>query len=200
MPAIDALILDLGNVLVFHDNALLFRCLGERAGLEAAEVKSRLLDDPMWTAANRGVLDEAQLRAVVAQTLGVALGPTEFAALWSCHFTPNAPMDPLVRGLRGKVKRLVLSNTNPAHLAWLRPRTPILSELEATLFSCELGLVKPERAIFEQALKVAGTAPERTAFFDDAPEFVEAARAVGLQARVFTTVEQFRADLASFGL
>jgi hypothetical protein len=34
----EGIILDLGNVLVFHDNALLFRKLGERAGLEGAEV------------------------------------------------------------------------------------------------------------------------------------------------------------------
>ena len=44
---IDALLLDLGNVLVFHDNALLFRKLGERAGLEGPEVERRLTG-PAW--------------------------------------------------------------------------------------------------------------------------------------------------------
>ena len=56
------MLLDLGNVLAFHDNGLLFRRLGERAGLPADEAERRLLGAG-WTAANRGTLDGEGIRA-----------------------------------------------------------------------------------------------------------------------------------------
>ncbi|MFP5379750.1 MAG: response regulator, partial [Vicinamibacteria bacterium] len=50
----DAVVLDLGNVLVFHDNALLFRRLGERFG-RPAEDAARAVES-MSEAINRGAL------------------------------------------------------------------------------------------------------------------------------------------------
>ena len=44
MAAVKAVLLDLGNVLVFHDNALLFARLGARAGLSGPEVGHGLVN------------------------------------------------------------------------------------------------------------------------------------------------------------
>jgi HAD superfamily hydrolase (TIGR01509 family) len=65
--------------------------------------------------------------------------------------------------------------------------------------SCDLGLIKPEKAIYEKALAAAGTAPWKTAFFDDVKSYAIAATQVGVHGRVFTTVEQFQEDLAKLG-
>jgi len=45
-----------------------------------------------------------------------------------------------------------------------------------------------------------GTAPARTVFFDDMPEYVEAARRVGMKAEVFTTARAFASSLAALSL
>ena len=115
--SITTVILDLGNVLAFHDNDLLCRTLGEPAGLSGAEVARRLLDTPLWDAINRGELDEAGIRREVQTLLGLKLTDAEFDARWSCHFTLHDAVLPLIERLVSRVRLLLLSNTNPLHMA-----------------------------------------------------------------------------------
>ncbi len=194
-----ALILDLGNVLVFHDNALLFRRLGARTGLPPAEVEQRLAGEG-WTAANRGLVGADGLRHDVSRALGVELSPEEFFELWNCHFTLHEEVLPRVEGLVGRVKLALLSNTNVVHAAYLRPRLPVLERFDHVLLSCEVGQVKPEPAIFHEALRRLGCAPREAAFFDDLPEFVSAASALGLRGHLFTTAAAFDEQLRALGL
>ena len=194
-----AVILDLGNVLAFHDNALLFQRLGERAGLERGEVERRLAGAG-WTAANRGELGAAGIRRDMCGALGLTLPDAEFDALWSCHFTVHHAVLPRVEGLVGRVKLVLLSNTNVLHMAWLKPRLPVLERFDHLVLSCEVGLVKPEPAIYHEALRHADCAPHEAAFFDDLPPYVDAARLLGLRGHVFTTATAFDAQLQSMGL
>lgn len=199
MPPPRAVILDLGNVLVFHDNALLFLRLGQRAGLPPQEVAQRLTGAG-WTAANRGLLDAEGIRRDVCGALGVELPMEEFAPLWSSHFTVHTAVLPRVESLAGRVKLLLLSNTNALHVAYLRPHLPVLQRFDAVLMSCEVGHVKPEPAFYRLALERAGCAPHEAAFFDDLPEFVEAANALGIRGHLFTDAPTFDAQLKALGL
>ena len=195
-----AVILDLGNVLVFHDNGLLFRRLGARTGLAASEVESRLAAGTGWTAANRGLLSAEGIRRDVCGSLGVDVPAEEFNALWSSHFTPHEAVLPRVAGLVGRVKLALLSNTNVLHAAFLRPQLPVLERFDHVLLSCELGHVKPEPAFFQEALRRLGCAPQEAVFFDDLPEFVQAANTLGIRGHLFTTAESFDAQLRGLGL
>jgi putative hydrolase of the HAD superfamily len=194
-----AVILDLGNVLVFHDNALLFRRLGARAGLSQAETERRL-SSAGWTAANRGLLGAEGIRRDVCASLGVDLPAEEFNALWSSHFTVHDAVLPRVEGLVGRVKLVLLSNTNVLHMEWIRPRLPLLERFDSLVLSCEVGLVKPEPAIYQAALERAGCAPHEAAFFDDVPEYVQAANALDIRGHLFTTAASFDAQLKALGL
>jgi FMN phosphatase YigB (HAD superfamily) len=198
-PPLRALLLDLGNVLVFHDNALLFRGLGARAGLSQVEAERRL-SGTGWTAANWGLLGAEGIRRDVCGSLGLDVPAEEFDALWSSHFTVHEAVLPRVEGLVGRVKLGLLSNTNVLHVAFLRPKLPVLERFDQVLLSCEVGLVKPEPAFYLEALRRLGCAPEEVAFFDDLPEYVHAANALGLRGHLFTTAEAFDAQLEALGL
>jgi FMN phosphatase YigB (HAD superfamily) len=198
-PPLRAVILDLGNVLVFHDNALLFRRLGARAGLAPAEAERRIAGAG-WTAANRGLLGAEAIRRDVCGSLGVDLPADEFNALWSSHFTVHEAVLPRVETLVGRVKLVLLSNTNVLHAAFLRPKLPVLERFDSLVLSCEVGLVKPEPAIYQEALRRAGCEPQEAAFFDDLPEFVQAANALGIRGHLFTNAEAFDAQLKALGL
>lgn len=200
MANIEAVIFDLGNVLVFHDNDLLYRRLGERAGLSGEEVHRRLGQAALFEDTNRGTLDAEGIHREVCRALGLDIDPDEFAALWSCHFAVNEAIQPLIEGLVGRVRLLLLSNTNVLHTAYLRPRLPVLERFDHLLFSHDLGLVKPEPAFYEAALTRAGVAPEAAAFFDDVPRFVEAARALGIHGHVFRDTAEFAGQLREMGL
>jgi putative hydrolase of the HAD superfamily len=196
---LEAVLLDLGNVLAFHDNALLFRRFAERAGLPVEEVVRRF-EPSFWEGINRGRFDGDRLRQELANRLGLRLNADELFSLWNCHFTVNTAILPHVEALLGKVKVLLLSNTNELHARYLKSKLPVLARFDALLLSNELGLVKPEPAIFQAALAAAGTAAEATAFFDDLPEYVLAARKLGIRAEVFAETADFPDQLRALGL
>jgi FMN phosphatase YigB (HAD superfamily) len=195
---VDAVVLDLGNVLVFHDDAVLFQELATRGGTTAEAVRSAL--KAVWEPCNRGHLSGAELRRAVTGPVGFDVDDRTFFELWSCHFRFHTEVLPLVEGLLGRVKVLLLSNTNATHLDWIRPRLPILERFDSLVLSYELGLAKPDPAIFAEALRRAGTTPERTAFFDDVAAYVQAASALGIRGHVFTDAPTFRRQLAALGL
>jgi putative hydrolase of the HAD superfamily len=196
---VDALLLDLGNVFVFHDNALLYRKLGARAGLPGEEVERRFAGQ-VWPAVVTAQRDEAAVREQVCRALGARFEADEFHRLFASHFTLHEELVPFVERLLGRVRLGVLSNTNAAHARWCREQIPVLERFDAVLLSNEVGLAKPDPAFYRAALARLGTEPERTLFFDDLPEYVQAARALGIRAEVFTTARAFADSLAAAGL
>jgi putative hydrolase of the HAD superfamily len=200
-PAVDAVLLDLGNVLVFHDDQRLLQRLAELGGgTRTAEAVGKALES-VWAPCVLGVLAGSHLRWTVGAAAGAtAVDEATFREAWSCHFRVHEEVLPLVESLLGRVKVLLLSNTNAMHIDFLRPRLPILERFDALVLSHELGIAKPDPAIFAEALRRAGTAPERTAYFDDVAAYTDAARALGLQAHQFTTAAHFREQLAALGL
>jgi glucose-1-phosphatase len=197
--ALRALLLDLGNVLVFHDNELLFAELARAFGTTREAMGARL-DGGLWDRVNRGQLPGDSLRQELVARLGREVSPSAFFDLWNCHFTLNRPMVELVEGLVGRLKLVLLSNTHDQHVAFLRPQLPVLERFEGLVLSCEVGAVKPEPAIYRRALAVAGVAPGEAAFFDDVPRYAEAASALGIAGRQFTTTEAFAAQLRGLGV
>jgi len=195
-----ALILDLGNVLIFHDNEQLVRELGAACGRAAEEV--RLLIGRANAGERINVTDASPefVYEVIAPAIGFPGGFADFAAIWNGIFTPYAAMVPLIAALRGRVGLSILSNTNPLHMAAIRPRLPVLRLFDAVLTSYELGLMKPDRRIYARALAVAGVAAHEAAFFDDLPSHVAGAAAVGMRAFLFTDATGFVRDLAAMGL
>ena len=62
--------------------------------------------------------------------------------------------------------------------------------------SARLGMVKPDRAIFEHVLEELGARPEDVTFVDDRAANIEAAAELGIRSVLFTSVEELRAALA----
>jgi putative hydrolase of the HAD superfamily len=60
-------------------------------------------------------------------------------------------------------------------------------------------LAKPAPAIYRHALAQLAVQPEEALFIDDKLANIEAARALGMQAIEYSTVEQLRADLIAQG-
>lgn len=197
---VDAVLFDLGNVLAFHEDPVLFGRLSEWGGAEPDKIRERML--LLWDPINRGNLAGDELRQVVSRIAGSqrVMDEATFFDTWNCHFRVHAAILPMVEALFGKAKIFLLSNTNERHWRFVRPLIPQFRRFDGFVLSYELGLAKPDRAIFQAALDLAKVAPERAAFFDDVPRFVNAASGLGLHGRVFTTAEDFRAQLAELGI
>jgi glucose-1-phosphatase len=192
---LEALILDLGNVLVFHDNAYLFERLAAAFHTTPQSMRARIEKD-VWERTNTGRLPGQALRLELQHALGGEISPELFTELWNCHFKINTPMVKRVEGLVGKLKLCLLSNTHDLHFEPLRPQLPVLEKFDALVLSYEEGLMKPAPALYQTALKRLGVAADRAAFFDDIQSYADGASAVGIHGRLFTDAETFDRQLA----
>jgi glucose-1-phosphatase len=200
MPGIEVVFLDLGNVLAFHDDGVLFRRLSEYGGAPPEVIRERLL--ALWDPCNRGTLAGDQLRRAISQASGATtmMDAQTFFEVWTCYFRIHQEVLPMVEALLGRAKVALISNTNEMQWRFLRPQLPLLERFSALVLSYELGLAKPDSEIFRTALRRVDRQPESCAFFDDVPAFVDAAAALGIKGQVFTTAANFRVQLARLGL
>ena len=200
MNRIRAVLLDLGNVLVFHDDAFLFQRMSAWGGADPDHIRTGMLE--LWDPINRGDLSGNELRSTVCQLAGskVPMEAEPFFALWSSHFRVHHELLPMVDALLGQVKVALLSNVNDMHWRFVRPRIPQLEHFDDLVLSYQLRMAKPDPEIFQAALARSGLRAEETAYFDDVPRYVEAAMALGIHARVFTDAPMFRAQLAELGI
>lgn len=98
------------------------------------------------------------------------------------------------------VRLLGLSNWSAETFHHAAVAASAVARLEDVLVSGEVGLAKPDRRIFELAVKRFALEPARTVFVDDSPANVAAAREVGLLAVHFTGADRLRADLRGLGM
>jgi putative hydrolase of the HAD superfamily len=100
------------------------------------------------------------------------------------------------RGLR----TAILSNIGDSVLESVEREFDWIHRFDVLVWSFQFGAAKPDPAIYRHTLDELGTRPEETLFIDDKRENVEAARALGMQAIQYSTVEGLRADLIAHGL
>ncbi|WP_160005149.1 HAD family phosphatase [Rhizobium sp. 18055] len=79
-------------------------------------------------------------------------------------------------------------------------RFPFLTKPRGVTVSGDIGLIKPDIAIYETHAKSFGLNPAATIFIDDSAPNVEGAKAAGWDAVLFTGADKLRADLAARGV
>ncbi len=93
-----------------------------------------------------------------------------------------------------------LTNWSAETFPIARERFDFLSAFEGIVVSGEVGLAKPDPAIYRRLTSDFGIDPADAVFVDDLVRNVEAARAVGLHGLRFTGADDLRRDLAALGL
>ena len=93
----------------------------------------------------------------------------------------------------------ILSNMGDNVLANIEREFSWIHRFDALVWSFQLHLAKPDPAIYRYALHELGVQPAQTLFLDDRIENIDAARALGIQAIQFSTVERLRSDLIAQG-
>ena len=200
MRRIEAIVFDLGNVLIsVHEDRALERICA-RTGKTLGEIEHYILTTPFVTQLALGQLAPRRFFEIVAGDLGFTGDEAEFAAIWAEVFEPIDEMIQLTRKLKGRLPRYILSNSNAIHIEYVLAHYPFMHELEGWVFSHEVGLMKPDRRIYDWTAQRFGLTPARTVFIDDIPANVEAARAAGWQAIPHCHPAATRAELTKRGV
>jgi putative hydrolase of the HAD superfamily len=203
MP-VRAVIFDFGGVLCFHPSEdsyariaglfgistldLLRLFWANRVEYDAGHLDSRAYWTRIAAAVGRP-LDENLLRTLVHSEIELWSNYDQRVLRWAAHLRVNG------------IRTAILSNLPRSLGETLRATPGFLDPFDHVTFSYELKVAKPEAAIYRDAIRGVGVPPSEALFLDDRPENVEGARAVGLQAEVYSTWEAFLAEAAGrYGL
>jgi putative hydrolase of the HAD superfamily len=122
------------------------------------------------------------------------------AALWEefqrSVVTPRSAAQGVIEQLRSHGYRIGLVANQPIGLPSLWKEVPIAAHFDAALFSCEVGILKPDPRIYAMACQRLNVTPERCLFVGDggSAELTGATR-VGMQAiRIRVPYEDIRLD------
>jgi putative hydrolase of the HAD superfamily len=205
--AICAVLFDYGKVLSLPADADAWEQLGRLTGLHEEKL-GRLY----WAHRNeydRGALNGTTYWQTIARKGGFPLGdsPEDKAKLAALHAADvevwgqlNEPMVAwAVRLQKRGIKTGILSNIGDAMEAGLRRRFDWIAGFTHHTWSHRHKLIKPDAAIYKHAVEGLGCPAAGVLFIDDREENVRGAITAGLQAILYTTNEEFEAEMRKRG-
>jgi putative hydrolase of the HAD superfamily len=166
-----------------------------------ARIASGLLRHEDWLALDRGNLDPAQAVARASARTGLAEAEIRrFMASVSRFLEPLPETVDLLHRLHAAGTPLYcLSNMQHASLAHIERAHSFWPVFRGRVFSCQVGLCKPEAGIYEHLLATFALRPEETVFIDDMEANVAAAAALGIHGIRFLSAAQCEAELRELG-
>ncbi|MBP7044387.1 MAG: HAD family phosphatase [Chloroflexi bacterium] len=177
-----AVIFDLGSVLVDYDHESTWTAVAAVSQASFSDLEKlafQLAED-----AGKGIVNGRQLHQILVQQAGTTPDYDEFARAFCRHIYRNekALAYALALSHQPDLRLGIISNTNAVHVAWLHNLIPEFAHFQSVILSSDVGLLKPDPAIYHLALKQLDAPPQAALFVDDIGENVRGATAVGLHA------------------
>ncbi len=198
MP-IEFVLFDLGGVLIeLSSIQSMSRFFGDAP---EEEVWGRWLACPWVRRFERGQCGADEFARGMVETWSMEVSPEVFLEAfirWPQGLMPGARE--LARAARSRVTIGCLSNTNALHAERHASEEAVYDLFDHRFLSHEIGLVKPDRDIFDHVLAELACAPNRVLFLDDNQINVEGARAAGFRAERARGLAEARAALARHGI
>ncbi|HJY62690.1 MAG TPA: HAD family phosphatase [Ignavibacteria bacterium] len=181
------IIFDLGNVLV---NVLYGQF---REKIYNSNISKERYDDFFMNGNYRllgyesGIIDTDEFVNRCISGLNLNMTSDEFIDAFNNMFSEITPMKEVVSSLssQGKYRLFLLSNTSPLHWDFARKNFDFVNKLEKFGLSYELKSLKPEKEIFERAIKHFDINPDECLFIDDLPENCKSAEKCGIKSIVY---------------
>lgn len=196
---IQAIILDLGNVLIFYNENVERRNLAQLIGVTQKQLMPSYFTH--LPAFQKGKISSREFIARICKSLGKQT-PASAAQFYGKMIRQIGQLDQSMVDLLPKLKRYklaVLSNTIDDHVRFLRTQH-WLKHFDYLFFSNERTLRKPEAAAFRFVARKLGVKPRACIFTDDKLPYAKAARRVGMHAVQFKSPSQFKRFLKRNGV
>jgi putative hydrolase of the HAD superfamily len=180
----DALLFDLGGVVIDIDFDRVFARWARHAGADPAAIRARFSFDEFYARHERGEISADEYFASLRSSLGIDLDDAQWVDGWRLIYTGEVPgMRDLLRSLAARFPLYAFTNSNPTHMAVCsRAYADVLGHFRRVFVSCDLGVRKPEAEAFAKIATAIGVPVGRILFFDDTESNVRGAIAAGLQA------------------
>lgn len=189
------LLLDIGMVLVRLDFKPLAEKMRALARIEPAQLQALLTGNGLVQEFECGRLSETEFYEEVCRRIGMIIPWSEFLEAWNSVFTDQLVSDHILATLAGKTHLWAISNTNRTHFDFLVRSFTFLRYFEGLILSYEVGALKPDARIFQEALRKSGAPASDLLFVDDQEINVKAARALGIDGFTLLSPAQFESEM-----
>jgi glucose-1-phosphatase len=198
------LIFDFGNVVAFFDHRRASRqlaCLGRNSVAESA-IYQGIFDTSLEASFDCGKISARDFIERLKVDFDLVSSDEAIVKAWCDIFWLNPGVVSLLPRLQeSSVQLLLASNTNELHFQWVLSHfAEPLGFFEDFVLSYQIGCRKPAPAFFHKCVETARTGAKDCIYIDDRPEFVEAARAIGMAGIVYSAGMDLLQPLRSAGV
>lgn len=198
----DALLFDLGRVVLDIDFSKAIACWAGHAGCEPDAIVARFVRDEAYRHHEvGGISDEAYFESLRA-SLGIGLSDDQLLEGWNAVFAGEMPdISQLLPRAARHLPLYAFSNTNRPHVEYFsKTYADLLGHFREIFLSSTIGLRKPDAEAYDHVVQAIGVPAERIVFFDDLAENIEGARVRGLTAVHVTSPTDVAAALSALGI
>lgn len=198
MAAPKAIIFDLGNVLLPIDLSLTYEAFSAFSSLSSSEIASAIMEHHLWVPYEAGKQNDVEFRDLLREHLDLTISDADFDNAFSALLLDfHTGVYEWIASLKSQFHLFLLSNTSAIHAerftkVALGPEGQNLFSLfHQVYYSFEMGLVKPDTAIYQQVLDEQGFSPEEVLFFDDNVANINSAKSMGIQSYLIDPSRSF---------
>ncbi len=189
MPDIDAVILDLGGVILNIDYLLTRKAFEELGIKDFDSMYSQAEADKLFQKLEKGTITSPMFFDDLRTCVGLNIADDEITTAWNAMLLDFRETTlGYLENLSKKYRLFLLSNTNSIHLEEFQKiyRKKVRAQdfesyFETAYYSFAIGMRKPDLEIYQFVLRENELDPEKTIFIDDSKQNVGAAVAAGMQ-------------------
>jgi glucose-1-phosphatase len=198
----DALLFDLGRVVIDIDFGKALTCWAGHAGCAPVDLAARFVREEAYRHHEVGKIEDAAYFQSLRDSLGIGISDAQFLEGWNAIFAGEMPgIAPLLKRAAARLPLYAFSNTNRPHVEhFSKAYADVLGHFREMFLSSTIGLRKPDAAAFDHVVKAIGVPAERIVFFDDLADNIEGARARGLVAVHVTSPDDVANALKALGI
>ena len=172
-------------------------------GLALGSIRTAAFEPSLLAQAITGQISDDAWREKIAEALQVQRGGSELKGAilqWSAQLGKiNQEVLAVITSLPIDISLVLVTNAT-SRLDDDLSALGLNQTFTAVVNSSAIGVVKPNRIIFDAALAEVNCLPNEAVFIDDSPQNVEAALALGIVAHQFVNVEMMKNFLSTTGI
>ena len=193
---IKAIIFDAGGVILQPQYEVILEALALKLGVDSKALIS--LNNELKDELVRGKKSAQEECVIIKERFNLELSPEEIYETYVESYDRtnkiNEELFNFAKRLKDRYNIALVSNVSDMP-AKLNAEKGYYNIFNPCILSCELGIAKPDRAIFEIALEKLNLRGEECIFIDDREEHFPEARELGIQTVLFKNNEQIKKDL-----
>lgn len=193
---IKTIIFDNNGVMAYGDSERTIPALAEYFGVNGAYLDSFFHEEAK--AFDDGSIGANVFYKRIADRLQKPYNFNELKEINISSYAPRPGMQDLVKKLNASYQVALLTNLGDVYdeanrRLWHYDK---LFGRDNIFVSCKLKMKKPEKEIYEYALKALGAKPSETVFIDDRESNLAPARELGMKTILFTSPKQCKNELS----